>query len=74
MLEEKQKQQQRYLLGLLLHQLPLLLDLLLFVDGHVRVPLSVRLPLPGRLRLAAHFVVRVPGFIQLRSGNQKEGI
>lgn len=53
------------LLGLLLSQLSLLLDLLLFVDGDVRVSLSVCLPLPGRLLLAAHFVVRTPGFIQL---------
>lgn len=54
-----------YLLGLLLSQLSLLLDLLLFVDGDVRVTLSVCLPLPGRLLLAAHFVVRTPDFIQL---------
>lgn len=59
-----------YLLGLLLSQLSLLLDLLLFVDGDVRVSLSVCLPLPGCLLLTAHFVVRIPGFIQLWT-NQK---
>lgn len=57
----------RHLLGLLLSQLSLLLDLLLFVDGDVRVSLSVGLPLPGCLLLTAHLVVRTPGFVQLRT-------
>lgn len=56
-----------HLLGFLLSQRSLLLDLLLFVDGDVRVSLSVRLPLPGCLLLPAHFVVRTPGFIQLQT-------
>lgn len=56
-----------HLLGLLLSQLSLLLDLLLFVDGDVRVSLSVGIPLPGCLLLTAHLVVRTPGFIQLRT-------
>lgn len=56
-----------HLLSLLLDQRPLLVDLLLLVDGDVRVSLSVKVPLSGRLLLPAHLVVGASGLVQLRT-------
>lgn len=54
-----------HLLGLLLSHFSLLLDLLLFVYGDVRVSLSVCFSLSGYLLFAAHFMVCSSCFIQL---------
>lgn len=54
-----------HLLGLLLSHFSLLLDLLLFVYGDVRVSLSVCLSLSGYLLFTAHFMVCSSCFIQL---------
>lgn len=56
-----------HLFGLQLRRLPVLLDLLLLVDGDVWVPLSVSLPLQSRLFPAAHLVVGPPRLVQLKT-------
>lgn len=61
-----------HLLGLQLRRLPVLLDLLLLVDGDVWVPLSVSLPLQSRLLPPAHFVVGPPRLVQLRTNQRAE--
>lgn len=54
-----------HLLGLLLSQFSLLLDLFLLVNRNVWVSLSVKVSLLSGMLLTAHLMVRPPSFVQL---------
>lgn len=54
-----------HFLSLLLRALSLVLDLPLFLDGDVRVALSVSFPFPSRVLLTARFVERRLRLLQL---------